>query len=90
MVRTENWKLILIPDPKGDLYELYDLESDPGETTNLYEKLPGEVGKLLPMLEEWLARDPARNSDRSSEEERALEALDPAARQQLEALGYIN
>ena len=90
MVRTENWKLILIPNPKGDLYELYDLESDPGETTNLYEKLPGEVGKLLPMLEEWLARDPDRDSDRSAEEERALEALDPAARQQLEALGYIN
>ena len=42
------------------------------------------------MLEEWLARDPDRNSDRSAEEERALEALDPAARQQLEALGYIN
>ena len=90
MVRTEKWKLILIPNPKGDIYELYDLESDPGETTNLYEELPGEVGKLLPLLEEWLARDPDRNSDTSAEEERALEALDPAARQQLEALGYIN
>lgn len=90
MVRTEKWKLILIPNPKGDIYELYDLESDPSETTDLYEELPGEVGKLLPLLEEWLARDPDRNSDRTAEEERALEALDPAARQQLETLGYIH
>ncbi len=89
MVRTEKWKLILIPNPTGDIYELYDLESDPAETTNLYEKLPGEAGKLLPLLEGWLAGDPDRNSDRSAEEERALEALDPAARQQLETLGYI-
>jgi hypothetical protein len=41
-------------------------------------------------LKDWLARDPDRNADRSAEEEKALKALDPAARQQLEALGYIN
>jgi len=90
MVRTEGWKLILIPRPEGNLYELYDLESDPGETVNLFDKLPGEAGRLLPLLKEWLARDPDRDSDRSAEEERDLEALDPAARQQLEALGYIH
>ena len=90
MIRTERWKLILIPHPDGNIYELYDLESDPGETVNLYDQLPGEVGKLMPLLREWLARDPDRNADRTAEEEEALEALDPAARQQLETLGYIH
>jgi len=90
MIRTERWKLILIPHPDGNLYELYDLESDPGETENLYDELPGEVGKLMPLLREWLARDPDRDRDRTAEEEEAIEALDPAARQQLEALGYIH
>ena len=90
MIRTERWKLILIPHPDGNIYELYDLESDPGETENLYEQLPGEVGKLMPLLREWLARDPDRTADRTAEEEEALDALDPAARQELEALGYIH
>ena len=90
MIRTERWKLILIPHPDENIYELYDLESDPGETENLYDQLPGEVGKLMPLLREWLARDPDRNADRTEEEEAALEALDPAARQQLETLGYIH
>jgi arylsulfatase A-like enzyme len=90
MVRTERWKLILIPHPKGDRFELYDLQSDPDELRNLYDELPGEAGKLWPLLQAWLAEDPDRDVDRSTEEERALEALDPAARQQLETLGYIN
>lgn len=90
MIRTERWKLILIPHPDENIYELYDLESDPGETENLYDQLPGEVGKLMPLLREWLARDPDRETDRTEEEEKAIQALDPAARQQLETLGYIH
>ncbi len=89
MVRTERWKLIMIPHPDGDIFELYDLQSDPGETTNLYEDLPGEVGKLWPKLEAWLQQDAHRDTDRSTEEERSLDELDPATRQQLEVLGYI-
>lgn len=89
MVRNERWKLIRIPHPKGDLYELYDLVSDPGETQNLYEELPGEVGKLLPLLDAWMAEDPDAMADTTENEQRALEELDPAARQLLETLGYV-
>jgi arylsulfatase A-like enzyme len=89
MVRTERWKLIMIPHPDGDRFELYDLQSDPGETTNLYKDLPGEVGKLWPTLEAWLQQDAHRDTDRSAEDERSLDELDPATRQQLEVLGYI-
>lgn len=89
MVRTDRWKLIKIPHPKGDRYELYDLVDDPGETKNLYDELPGEAAKLEPLLDAWLARDPAANADSSGEETEELEGLDPAAREQLRTLGYV-
>ncbi len=90
MVRTERWKLIRIPHPKGDLYELYDLVNDPDETENLFDELPGEAGKLVPVLEAWMREDPARDADRSAEENAEIEGLDPAAQQQLKTLGYIH
>jgi arylsulfatase A-like enzyme len=90
MVRTERWKLILIPNPEGDIFELYDLISDPQESHNLYSELPGEAGKLWPTLREWMQTDPDRNTDQSEAERRALDELDPATRQQLELLGYIH
>jgi arylsulfatase len=90
MVRTERRKLILIPNPEGDIFELYDLVSDPQETNNLYAELPGEFGKLWPMLKEWMQKDLDRDADRSEEEKKALDELDPATRQQLEVLGYIH
>jgi arylsulfatase A-like enzyme len=88
-VRTDRWKLIRIPHPDGDLHELYDLASDPGETKNLFAELPGEAGKLLPLLNAWIASDAAREHDTGAEEEMDLESLDPAAREQLRTLGYI-
>jgi arylsulfatase A-like enzyme len=89
MIRTERWKLIQIPHPDGDIFELYDLVSDPQETKNLYAELPGEAGKLWPTLRAWVQEDPARDANRSTEEQREIDELDPATRQQLEVLGYI-
>jgi arylsulfatase A-like enzyme len=88
MVRTERWKLLMVPHPQGDLFELYDLVSDPGETKNVYHEYSGEAGKLLPLLKAWLATDPERNSTASTEGD--LEGLDPAALQQLRAMGYVH
>jgi arylsulfatase A-like enzyme len=89
MVRNERWKLIVIPHPDGDIFELYDHVSDPGESRNLYDELPGEAAKLWPLLQDWMRKDPDREANRTAEETQALEELDPAARQQLEVLGYI-
>ena len=40
-MRTDRWKLIQIPRAEGDLFELYDLVDDPGETKNLFAELAG-------------------------------------------------
>jgi arylsulfatase A-like enzyme len=88
-LRTDQWKLIRIPHPDGDRYELYDLVNDPGETHNRFAELPGEAGKLVPLLEAWMQQDPARNLDNTDIEGTALEGLDPAAEEQLRTLGYI-
>ena len=90
MVRTERWKLIRIPHPEGPRYELYDLASDPGETRNLIAELPGQAGQLGPILDAWIASDPGRDRDSGGEDEKAIEGLDPAAREQLRTLGYIH
>ena len=88
-LRTERWKLIKIPHPDGDRYELYDIVIDPKESRNLYNELPGEALKLVPVLRAWVEGDPARDADTSAAEEDELEGLDPAAIEQLKALGYI-
>jgi len=87
MVRTDRWKLIQIPRAEGDLYELYDLLDDPGETKNLFADLPGEAAKLQPLLKAWMAGDPLGQSESSGEE--GLDELDPSALEQLKTLGYI-
>ena len=45
MIRTDDWKLVLYHDEKGKpldggsrRHELFHLEADPGELTNLYGK----------------------------------------------------
>jgi arylsulfatase A-like enzyme len=87
MVRTDRWKLIQIPRAEGDLFELYDLVDDPGETKNLFADLEGEAAKLQPLLEAWIAGDPLGDSESAGEE--GLEELDPSALEQLKTLGYI-
>ncbi len=46
--------LKLIAEPTLDLYELYDLVSDPGERVNLFDHRPTEGKRLLGLLYGWL------------------------------------
>lgn len=73
------WKLIHRPRHPG-WSELYDLEADPGETTNLYESEPAEAKRLMKFLEDsggFVARPFG-------------ESADAQARERLKALGYVN
>jgi arylsulfatase A-like enzyme len=48
-VRTDRWKLIR--HPQVDVTQLFDLENDPGECTNLADGEPGRVAELRRELE---------------------------------------
>jgi len=41
MIRTKDSKLILVPRPEGDRKSLYDLEKDPGESTDVAREHAG-------------------------------------------------
>jgi arylsulfatase A-like enzyme len=52
-IRQGKWKLILgrgSGEPKG---QLYDMKTDPGETTNVYKDHPGIVERLTKLLDKY-------------------------------------
>lgn len=51
VIRRGRWKLIEVFDPQG--VELYDLDSDPGETRNVASANPELTADLLRELEAW-------------------------------------
>jgi arylsulfatase A-like enzyme len=69
------------PWARGDL--LFDLDEDPGETTNLLEERPDEARRLRAMLEAAMERAGA------GAPEAADAPLDEQQIERLEALGYV-
>ena len=53
-IRRGKWKADFIPFPKGvSAWQLYDLETDPGETEDLAEREPGVLKELLGLWERY-------------------------------------
>lgn len=94
-LRDRRWKLVVAaaaleqddwrtaPGPGVHAAQLYDLESDPGETRNVLSEAPLEAERLLAVLRAWDARMPVPRSD-VVESDRDLEAQ----AQLMDALGY--
>jgi arylsulfatase len=54
-VRQDNWKAVFIPPPEGPgAWQLYDLENDPGEVTDLAETHPAKLAELLRLWEAYV------------------------------------
>lgn len=79
MARTNEWKLIYIPHPKNDIYELYNLISDPNETVNLADKHPEITSKLREELHNWM------NTSKEDEDKNLTEK----SKKLLRKLGYM-
>ena len=75
-VRADGWKLI--HDPRG-VYELYDLDADPGETHNRLTDQPELARKLTARLNEFLLS--SASTDHTQE-------LDPETIEMLRSIGY--
>ncbi len=78
-IRSDRYKLIDAPRP-----ELYDLERDPHETTNLFDERRSVADAMLRQL-----RDQEREMAADAPEAPAAEDVDPETRARLAALGYV-
>lgn len=88
MLRARDLKLIKIPNPDGDEYELYNLATDPGETTNLYNPQDKLSGEITALLEKWI-----QATQKSALEESkpvVPEEIDEEMVESLRTLGYMN
>ena len=83
-VRGRRFKLIRYPGLEHDYEELYDLESDPGETRDVAARHPGVRAGLARELGRWLAGSAAGRGTTSNP------ALTPEAQEELRALGYVH
>ncbi|MFH1681773.1 MAG: sulfatase [Candidatus Eisenbacteria bacterium] len=81
MVRAGGSKLILIPEPEGDRFELYDLTSDPRETNNIAAENPARADSLKALLLGWIAEEKSGSTFKDEVDEETMRAL--------RELGYI-
>jgi arylsulfatase len=80
------WKLLLFARDGGESYELYRLDTDPGELHDLLPERPEILGGLRARLRRLYPPDrPVLADPRARPAE-----LDPASRERLRALGYVD
>jgi len=77
-MRTDTWKLIIAPHP-----ELYNLDRDPRETTNLIGRYPADADELQKKV--WEAAGAG-----TKQETLTASPVDAQTRQELESLGYVS
>ncbi len=83
------WKLHRQSHPdRAAGYELYDLETDPGETRDVWSRHHVRGRALADLLAAQHAADAARTPNRHDTP--AVSPLRPATREHLQALGYID
>jgi arylsulfatase A-like enzyme len=81
MVRTDEYKLIRIPEPDAVRYELYDLRVDPGETHDIAAEEPAVVDSLTKALLAWSEEESATSTFKKE--------IDDETMRSLRELGYI-
>lgn len=82
MVRTDRYKLIMIPRKPEPIWELYDLDADPNEATNLIDAPPAGAADLRAILLDLVASDPLAHDEGSPPLPSELE-------DRLRSLGYV-
>jgi len=82
MIRTNKWKLILIPKEDKNVFELYNLEDDPKETKNLVTTEKHIFGILKTKLIKW-------SNEEKYAETRGKHFLGDDIKQRLKSLGYL-
>jgi len=84
-IRSEKWKLIETKKRRRNIYELYDLEKDPGEEVNQFSTQTGIAQDLLIRKNEMID---ALGGD--SDRKFSSEELTPEQLEGLRSLGYLD
>lgn len=87
--RVGQKKLIQVSSPGSLKSYLFDLATDPGEEHDIAAEQPEEVARLIAELEAWQGGLglPAIDAEVGGG---AVPEVDPAARERLKSLGYLN
>lgn len=85
MAKQGNSKLIHIPEPGGATRLLFDLKQSPGEVNTVHET--ANSAKLMRMLDDWRERMSAASLGLPAA---GNVGLDPATREELRQLGYLD
>jgi len=84
MITDGKYKLILIPHPENDIYELYNLEKDPNETKNLIDEEKEIEESLKQKLYSWLQKKQVEERQVFTEKE------GEKVKERLRRLGYLD
>jgi arylsulfatase A-like enzyme len=84
MITDGKYKLILIPHPENDIYELYNLEADPNETRNLINDEKEIADSLKQKLFAWMQKEPIEKTQPFTQKE------EEKVKERLRRLGYLD
>ncbi len=79
-LRTPEWKLIFIPHPGKDRWELYNLKKDPGEKNNIANVNKKRFSEMKSKLEQKMNNETLKRN----------RSFGGMGKDNLRALGYIN
>ena len=82
MLRDGRFKIIMIPRDPEPVWEMYDLEADPGETVDVLDRFPDDAARLKKMLLAIVAADPGRD-------DREATPVPEDLQDRLRSLGYV-
>ena len=77
-----DWKIIYVPHPQNDIFELYNLKEDPEEKNNLIDKEKEVASRMKNKILEFLKLQ-------SNEGDADLEDLTEKSKKLLRKLGYL-
>ena len=77
-----DWKIIYIPHPQNDIFELYNLKDDPDEKNNLISKEKEIASEMKKRILEFLKQQ-------SNEGDADLSSMDDKSKKLLRELGYM-
>jgi arylsulfatase A-like enzyme len=81
MARTNEWKLICIPHPEKNIFELYNIKNDPNESNNIIEEEKEKAEVLKKALFLWIGSEEKEDPDAD---------LTEKSKKLLRSLGYMD